>query len=87
MIASNAGNARVPRWFLNLTAADDAVVYVGRRSERVKPRVVEGPEREQVLHDYKKVYPAVDDYAAFTDRRFPVVVLEPVDRREGGQPS
>ena len=77
VVPANAGNARVPAWWLNLQADPRAVVVIGGERRRVRARETFGEERERRRRVYKRVYPKVDDYVALTGRDFPVVVLEP----------
>jgi deazaflavin-dependent oxidoreductase (nitroreductase family) len=78
VLGSNAGMARPPAWWLNLRAAGEGVAVVGRERRRVRPRVAEGAERERLWRAFAAMHPQVDNYARYTDRRFPVVVLEKV---------
>jgi F420H(2)-dependent quinone reductase len=75
---ANAGVHRVPAWWLNLQAAGEAVAVVGAERRRVRPRVVEGEERERLWALLARQSPSIDDYPTFTDREFPVVRLERV---------
>ena len=77
VVSANAGNPRPQAWCLNLLANPDAAIVIGGDRRRVRAREVEGEERERRLAVYRSVYPKVDDYRAFTDREFPVIVLEP----------
>ncbi len=79
VIPSNAGSDKTPAWWLNLRAAGEGWVVHGRRRVRVRPRVTEGAERAEMWERFAEVYPGIDDYTTFTDREWPVVVLEPVD--------
>jgi F420H(2)-dependent quinone reductase len=78
VVPSNAGSSRVPAWWLNLRAAGEGAVVVRGRRHRVRPRVVEGEERERLWRVFADAYPQLDDYTRFTEREFPVVVLEKV---------
>ncbi len=79
VIPSNAGSHKTPAWWLNLRDAGEAwVIHRGGR-HHVRPRVVEGAEREQLWQRFTEVYPGLDDYATYTDREWPVVLLEPAD--------
>ena len=78
VVPSNAGSSRVPAWWLNLRAAGEGTVVVRGRRHRVRPRVAEGEERERLWQTFARAYPQLDDYTRFTDREFPVVVLEKV---------
>jgi deazaflavin-dependent oxidoreductase (nitroreductase family) len=77
VVASNAGNGRTPAWWLNLRERPEAEIVIGGERRRVRARETDGEERERRLDVFRGVYPKVDDYTAFTGRRFPVVVLEP----------
>lgn len=78
VIGSNAGNARVPAWALNLKAKPEAEVEVGRRRIPVRARIAEGEERADLWHKSNEQYAGFDDYEARTDRDIAVFVLEPV---------
>jgi F420H(2)-dependent quinone reductase len=75
---ANAGAQHTPAWWLNLSAAGEAVAVVHGERRRVRPRVLEGPEREGAWAALARVLPAIDDYRTFTERDFPLVMLEPV---------
>ena len=79
VIPSNAGSDQTPAWWLNLREAGEAHVVRGRDRLRVRPRVTEGEEREAMLARFAAVYPGIHDYATFTGREWPVVLLEPAD--------
>ncbi|UCE85024.1 MAG: nitroreductase family deazaflavin-dependent oxidoreductase, partial [Deltaproteobacteria bacterium] len=76
VIASYLGEPRHPYWWLNLEAAPDASVQIGRERHRVRARAAEGPEREQLWRAVTQKTPDYDAYQARTERRIPVVVLE-----------
>ncbi|MGE5407785.1 MAG: nitroreductase family deazaflavin-dependent oxidoreductase [Syntrophothermus sp.] len=77
VIGSNAGNAKVPAWALNLKANPEAKVEVGGRRLSVRARVAEGAEREDLWRRCNEQYAGFDDYAERTDRDIAVFVLEP----------
>ena len=77
VVAANAGNPRPPAWWLNLREQPRATLVIGGERRGVRAREAVEEERERRLAVYKRVYAKVDDYGAFTDREFPVVVLEP----------
>ena len=79
VMGANAGADRVPQWFLNVRAADRAVVQVRARRIPVTAREVTGEEYQRLWDVFVRAYPAVDQYATFTTRRFPIAVLEPDD--------
>ena len=77
VVASNAGNGRTPAWWLNLQAEPRATIVIGGERRPVRAREAHGEERDRRRRVFDRVYPKLDDYGEFTDREFPVVVLEP----------
>jgi deazaflavin-dependent oxidoreductase (nitroreductase family) len=77
VINTNAGNARVPAWSLNLKENPDAEVEVGRRRVPVRARIAEGEERADLWRRHNLQYSGFDEYADELDRRPSVFVLEP----------
>jgi len=79
VVASKGGTDTHPAWYHNLMAMETAQVQLPRRPRhRVRPRVARGREREELWPRLVNLYKGYDDYASFTDRQIPVVVLEPV---------
>ena len=77
-VASAGGAAGHPAWFLNLRDVPWAQLQDGRRVLEVSARVVELDERDLWWSRAVAVWPKYDDYRQLTNRRIPVVVLEPV---------
>jgi len=77
VINTNAGNARVPAWSLNLEANPAAEVEVGRRRYPVRGRVAEGEERADLWRRHNEQYAGFDDYQVKLEREALVIVLEP----------
>lgn len=77
VIGSNAGNARMPAWALNLRAKPEAEVDVYGDRRRVRARVAEGEERSDLWRRMNEQYSGFDDYRARTDRDIWVFALEP----------
>lgn len=77
VINTNAGNARVPAWSLNLKANPQAEVECGRRRYRVRARVAEGDERADLWRRHNEQYAGFDDYQQQLTREASVIVLEP----------
>ncbi len=77
VIDTNAGNARIPAWSLNLKANPEAEVEVGRRRYPVRARIAEGEERTELWRRHNEQYAGFDDYQTKLDREASVVVLEP----------
>ncbi|HEY5708959.1 MAG TPA: nitroreductase/quinone reductase family protein [Solirubrobacterales bacterium] len=77
VINTNAGNAKIPAWSLNLKADPEAEVERGRRRYPVRARIAEGEERERLWREHNEQYAGFDDYQEKLDRTPSVVVLEP----------
>lgn len=77
VINTNAGNAKVPAWSLNLKANPEAEVERGRRRYPVRARIAEGEERERLWREHNEQYAGFDDYQEKLAREASVIVLEP----------
>lgn len=77
VINTNAGNAKVPAWSLNLKANPEAEIELGRERRAVRARIAEGEERADLWSRHNEQYAGFDDYEAKLDREISVIVLEP----------
>ena len=77
VVAANAGAPRHPAWWLNLRAAGEAVVDLRGTRTVVRPRELDGAERDRAWDALVAAYPAAEHYPVFTDRRLPVIALGP----------
>lgn len=77
IVASKGGAAAHPAWWLNLRANPEATVQVDAERWPVRAREADEAERERLWPSLTAVWPAYDDYQARTERRIPVVILEP----------
>jgi len=77
VLAANAGATRTQAWWLNLQAAGEGEVHIGRRRFPIRPHLLAGPERDRLWQSYVRMYPQAELYTRFTDRAFPLVALEP----------
>ena len=78
VIASKGGDPKHPGWYHNLMANPDVEVQIGRKTIPVRARVAEGDERELLWKRANEVNKGgYDNYQSRTDRKIPVVVLEP----------
>ena len=78
VIASKGGDPKHPAWFHNITANPDVEIQIGRTRIPVRARVAEGDERTRIWDRANQVNKGgYDTYQSRTDRRIPVVVLEP----------
>ena len=78
VVASKGGAARHPAWFHNLKAAPLTRVEVGRTQISVRAREADDAERAAYWPQLEQIYPSYAVYQRRTDRRLPVIVLEPV---------
>ncbi len=77
VVASYLGEPRHPAWWLNLEANPDAEIQIGSTTRAVRAREAVGEERNAL---WSEIVTNMEEYAAYetrTDRRIPVVVLEP----------
>ena len=78
VIASKGGDPKHPGWFHNITAAPNVEIQVGTQTIPVRARVAEGDERERLWAKANEINKGgYDVYQKRTDRKIPVVVLEP----------
>lgn len=78
VIASRGGDDRHPGWYLNLRREPQVEVQVGARKFRARAREAREEERAPLWRKMAAVWPDYDKYAGQTERRIPVVVLEPI---------
>jgi deazaflavin-dependent oxidoreductase (nitroreductase family) len=78
VIASKGGMPSHPLWFRNLEFAPECEVQVGAKRVSARARFAEGEERERLWGQMAEIYPPYHDYQKATERRIPVVVLEPL---------
>ena len=78
IVASNAGAASHPNWYVNLARRPDgAAVEVDGRRFGVKAESLEGPERDRAWKRIVALAPGYGKYEQDTDREIPVVRLTP----------
>src|SRR5215212_5319472 len=77
LVASKGGNPKNPAWFHNLKANPDTTVQVGTERIDVHARVASDAERDRLWKLMVGVYGGYEDYRKRTDRKIPLVVLEP----------
>jgi deazaflavin-dependent oxidoreductase (nitroreductase family) len=76
-VASKGGAPTHPGWYLNLLADPDVTLQDGPDVHELRAREADGDEREAWWDRAVAVWPAYADYQKRTDRRIPVVLLEP----------
>lgn len=77
VLAANGGNPKAPAWALNLRAAGRAHAVFGRDRVAVSAREATPDEHDRLFDALVANYPPVADYAGYTDRMIPIIVLEP----------
>ena len=77
VVASKGGIDKHPAWYLNLMANPDTEINWRGEQRRVRAREAEGEERERLWKRMVEVYRDYAQYQSRTDRRIPVIVLEP----------
>lgn len=77
VVASQGGRAANPQWFHNLVANPDTFIEIGPERRAVRA-VTAGPdERARLWPLLVDANADFDTYQSWTDREFPVVVLQP----------
>ena len=77
VVASLGGAPRHPSWYLNLVATPECQIQVGRAQMTAKARTAPDRERENVWRALVELFPEYEKMQARTQRRIPVVVIEP----------
>jgi deazaflavin-dependent oxidoreductase (nitroreductase family) len=77
LVASKGGSDRNPAWFHNLKAHPDTEVELRRQRRHVHARVATEEERERLWPRLVEIWRPYDDYQSYTERRIPLVILEP----------
>src|SRR4051794_31194400 len=78
LVASYGGHSHNPHWFQNLlTHPDVGLVMGGKPERRMRARVAGPEERMDLWPSVVAAYPGYERYQQRTDRRIPLVVLEP----------
>jgi deazaflavin-dependent oxidoreductase (nitroreductase family) len=77
IVGSRGGAARHPAWVHNLRAEPRATVRVGKESNLVIAREVEGPDRDRLWASVTAAFPLYATYQRRTQRTIPLFVLEP----------
>jgi deazaflavin-dependent oxidoreductase (nitroreductase family) len=79
IVASAAGSAKHPAWYLNMAKNPDKVwIDVGKRRLHVRPESLKGAEREEAWRRIVAQAPGYGAYRQKTDRVIPIVRLTAV---------
>ena len=76
VIASNAGAARHPDWYRNLTAHPEVTVEVKAETYQATATAAEGEERQRLWQKIVEAAPFFTDHQAKITRQIPVIILE-----------
>ncbi len=74
IVASKGGAPSHPAWYLNLTAQPEVKVQVEAERFPARARTATGAERSTL---WDQIYSPYADYQKRTERKIPVVILEP----------
>ena len=77
IVASRGGTDAPPGWYVNLQAEPDVQVQVRGDVFRAHARDATPEEKPELWRKMAAVWPDYDEYQKRTDRKIPVVVLEP----------
>jgi deazaflavin-dependent oxidoreductase (nitroreductase family) len=77
IVASKGGSPTHPAWYLNVLDDPNVEVQVKGDVFKATARTAEGQEREALWAASNRTWPKYDLYQSRTDRKIPVVVLEP----------
>ena len=77
VVASNAGGPADPAWWQNLQAQPDASVEIGGQRRDVRARAASPEEQARLWPRFVRGSATFNEYQANTERRLPVVILEP----------
>ncbi|MGH9291733.1 MAG: nitroreductase family deazaflavin-dependent oxidoreductase [Acidimicrobiales bacterium] len=79
-IASKGGAPEHPLWYRNLIESPLVTLQDGPTRSEMSVRELEGPERDEWWERAVAAYPPYADYQERTERRIPVLLLEPAGR-------
>jgi len=77
VFASKSGAPTNPDWYHNLLAHPDVEAEIGTETVKLRARVAQGAERDEIWTAHKAANPGFAEYETRTTRQIPVVILEP----------
>jgi deazaflavin-dependent oxidoreductase (nitroreductase family) len=80
IVASKGGYPKHPAWYHNLRANPDTTIQVGSKRKAVRARVASDEEHKRLWPKAVATYSGYKGYQERTDRKIPLVILEPRTR-------
>ena len=77
VVASNGGDSRTPRWYLNLTDHPSVSVEVDGETRPFTAQTASPEEKGRLWPQLLDIYGTYDKYQRRTSRDIPVVILTP----------
>ncbi|MBX3068149.1 MAG: nitroreductase family deazaflavin-dependent oxidoreductase [Cryobacterium sp.] len=78
IVASKGGAPSDPGWYANLVANPEVYLQVEDRKFKARAKTASDLEKPGYWSLMTKIWPQYDDYKSKTDRKIPLVVLEPI---------
>src|SRR3954454_2293631 len=78
--ASKGGHPKHPAWYHSLRANPDTTIQVGSKRRAVRARVANAEEHRRLWPKAVETYSGYAGYQKRTDRKIPLVILEPRTR-------
>ncbi|MEA2413274.1 MAG: hypothetical protein QOC77_3835 [Thermoleophilaceae bacterium] len=80
IVASKGGYPKHPAWYHNLRANPDTTIQVGSKRRAVRARVAGDEEHKRLWPKAVAAYSGYTGYQERTERKIPLVILEPRTR-------
>ncbi|MEU8146495.1 nitroreductase family deazaflavin-dependent oxidoreductase [Nonomuraea sp. NPDC048901] len=78
VVASKGGDPDHPEWYKNLQANPEVGVQVKAEKFKARARTATDEERPELWRLMAATWPDYDNYQQKTDRKIPIVVLDPI---------
>ncbi|MGW4469957.1 nitroreductase family deazaflavin-dependent oxidoreductase [Nonomuraea sp. NPDC004354] len=82
LVASNAGSAQHPAWYLNLIADPEVDVQVAAEKFTARARLATAEEKGPLWERMAEIFPLYDSYQEKSARDIPLVILERLDGKK-----
>ena len=77
LVGSYGGNPRDPDWVLNIRSQPQVSINLRGAKVAATARIASEPERQRLWPEFVSVFPNYDHYQGKTERRIPIVLIEP----------